>query len=44
MNTYPTIEVHSGSWAMERFAHSTSQGYTLGRYEDQAAALDIANE
>jgi len=42
MTTYKPIEIYLGNWAIERFIDGASQGYTLGRYEDKAAAIYIA--
>lgn len=38
MNTYRPIGLSSGRWAVERFVDGESQGFTLGRYQDEAAA------
>jgi hypothetical protein len=43
MTTYQLIETCSGNWAIERFVDGASQGYTFGRYEDEAAASYIAS-
>ena len=43
VNTYQPIEPDSGLWAVERFVDGESHGFTLGRYEDKAAASRFAN-
>jgi hypothetical protein len=42
VNTYQAIELDSGLWAIERFVDGESHGFTLGRYEDKAAAIHFA--
>jgi hypothetical protein len=43
VNTYQSIELDSGLWAIKRFVDGESHGFTLGRYEDKAAATHFAN-
>ena len=43
MNTYKPVKLDSGLWAIERFVDGESHGFTLGRYEDKAAAAHFAN-
>jgi hypothetical protein len=42
VNTYQPVKLESGRWAIERFVDGESHGFTLGRYEDKAAATHFA--
>ena len=44
MNIYQAVELDPGHWAIERLANGASQGFTFGRYEDQAEAANVAAE
>ena len=43
MNKYQPVELDGGLWAIERFVDGASHGFTLGRYQDKAAASYFAN-
>ena len=42
MNTYQPVELDPGRWAIERLVDGVSQGFTFGRYPDEAEATDMA--